>query len=691
MSELTAANSDQSSFLHFLHRELSVFPGRYNAMLRYLLSSVIVIIIAMALNVPQLPLSLLIVFFATQQNVVLTRMTFPLFMVLITLAVGCSILILKFTIDNPLLRLLSTSFLIVLLLYLMRSSKKFGFLFFGVAITVTYVQSFVDQTADGEMLLRSCLWAWMACWYATIVTYIVNTLLLPVEPVKRLKQEMERVLTIVSQALDATASDVPVAMPNLEEIQCSIITLHNNLKFSVLRDTSYRENESKHLAEIATVERLYTATRNLHQLSATSLSPYIANQCHLLAKECQLFLQSVKQNETYHLTLSEKIQMLTLPDCLQEMYSALLSISLHRVYQHPPSAVAGPVLSVPPSDAVDISYNYVRFGVKTLLSVAICYIFYTSVQWPGIHTSMLTCIIVALPALGASVQKSLLRIGGCLVGSGLALFSTVFILPHVDSIVGLLLLVIPVIALSGWIAAGSQHSSYAGIQILFAFSLAMFSDFGPSPELPEIRDRAIGILLGIVVATLVQSLIWPETEGKTLRLSFACLFSFFATKMNALSQNENSQISGWSKLDAMQTQLAQAALEPNWRGNHNTNLALNSQTLLGKLRELHVALYRLENEYSLAISENEQSKVLAQIAHAMQILAAAMKSFGDGLQHEPFKSVTISSYLSPNLGTESGEVGGTSGEVLTALDKSLFIHTQEIFAICRSIPAWNLD
>jgi hypothetical protein len=51
--------------------------------------------------------------------------------------------------------------------------------------------------------------------------------------------------------------------------------------------------------------------------------------------------------------------------------------------------------------------RYARFGLRTLLSVLICYVFYNGVNWPGIHTIMLTCLVVAL---GAWVSASSERI-----------------------------------------------------------------------------------------------------------------------------------------------------------------------------------------------------------------------------------------------------------------------------------------
>lgn len=50
--------------------------------------------------------------------------------------------------------------------------------------------------------------------------------------------------------------------------------------------------------------------------------------------------------------------------------------------------------------------------VKTLLACLICYVFYSGTDWEGIHTCMLTCIIVANPSIGSSYQKMALRFGG---------------------------------------------------------------------------------------------------------------------------------------------------------------------------------------------------------------------------------------------------------------------------------------
>ncbi|WP_175912761.1 FUSC family protein, partial [Burkholderia sp. BCC1640] len=105
---------------------------------------------------------------------------------------------------------------------------------------------------------------------------------------------------------------------------------------------------------------------------------------------------------------------------------------------------------------------YAQFALKTLMAAMCSYVFYVATDWQGIHTMMLTCLIVAQPSLGASAQRAVLRIGGAAVGSVLALAMVVWVMPHLDGIVGLLMMTLPVIAVAAWVSAGSERISYAG-------------------------------------------------------------------------------------------------------------------------------------------------------------------------------------------------------------------------------------
>jgi len=78
-----------------------------------------------------------------------------------------------------------------------------------------------------------------------------------------------------------------------------------------------------------------------------------------------------------------------------------------------------------------------------------------------------------------------------------------------------------VIALGAWVSAGSELIGYAGLQLMFTFSLALLEQYAPPSDLTEIRDRLVGILLGVGVATFIQMSVWPEGEADALRSQLA--------------------------------------------------------------------------------------------------------------------------------------------------------------------------
>ncbi|WP_248797675.1 FUSC family protein [Pseudomonas sp. MWU13-2105] len=194
-------------------------------------------------------------------------------------------------------------------------------------------------------------------------------------------------------------------------------------------------------------------------------------------------------------------------------YPTLVTVAVNTLLLPAPAPPGDKATTAkPPLLVADAFENpvYPQFAFKTLLATLLCYLLYTAVNWPGIHTAMLTCLITAMPSLEKTLHKGLLRILGCLVGSALALLCMVWVVPRIDSIVGLLLMSLPVLGLAAWVSAGSPRSSYAGIQIVFGFALALLADFAPMTDLSEIRDRLVGILLGVGVTALIHVGLWPE-------------------------------------------------------------------------------------------------------------------------------------------------------------------------------------
>ena len=159
--------------------------------------------------------------------------------------------------------------------------------------------------------------------------------------------------------------------------------------------------------------------------------------------------------------------------------------------------------------------NYVRFGLKVALAAMSCYVIYMALDWPGIRTAFITCCFIALESTRATIRKARLRFVGCAIGGLLGFLAIMYLVPHMESIVSLAFLTAAGTALAGWVAAGSQRIAYAGLQIALAFFMCIFQGFAPDTDFNKIRNRLVGIVLGIVVTSVVFQYLWPERESDT--------------------------------------------------------------------------------------------------------------------------------------------------------------------------------
>ena len=142
---------------------------------------------------------------------------------------------------------------------------------------------------------------------------------------------------------------------------------------------------------------------------------------------------------------------------------------------------------------------HVHFALKVTFATMFCYISYMAIDWFGIHTALITCTFIALESTGATLHKGVLRMGGCIIGGALALFTIVFLMPHMVTIASLVVVVARASAIAGWVATGSEMISYAGLQIAFAFFYSVFQGYVPDTDLDNVRNRVVGILFGLIV------------------------------------------------------------------------------------------------------------------------------------------------------------------------------------------------
>jgi uncharacterized membrane protein YccC len=169
-------------------------------------------------------------------------------------------------------------------------------------------------------------------------------------------------------------------------------------------------------------------------------------------------------------------------------------------------------------------------------------------------TCFVTCCFIALGSTGATMRKGWLRLLGCSLGGLAGFLCIVFLVPHMESIVSLLLLTAVGSALAGWVAVGGDRSSYAGLQAAFAFYMCIFQGFAPETNFTTIRDRVVGIMLGIVVSTVIFHHLWPERAIDGLRLTLARVMRNLARLLVVLQIDTPLETAG-KDLDKIRTEI----------------------------------------------------------------------------------------------------------------------------------------
>jgi multidrug resistance protein MdtO len=188
-----------------VREELAPYPGRGGATLRYVLGSAVIIIDSLALQVPFLTLALVAFFFAMQENYTLSRKLTIMGLVAATGTIALSILLIKFTIDHPMLRILGAGLIAFAGVYLLRISKQLAPAGFLMAFGVVYAQSLVDIIQNGEALTRYMLWVQVCGLHVACVVLLLAFMFPSTRPAHQLKVELGQALDEVIQSLEAGA------------------------------------------------------------------------------------------------------------------------------------------------------------------------------------------------------------------------------------------------------------------------------------------------------------------------------------------------------------------------------------------------------------------------------------------------------------------------------------------------------
>lgn len=472
--------------------DLQPAPGRFAMTWRVALLCALVCGTAMLYKVPESAISCYLIIFLMRPNGAENVGQALGLIVLVTLIVLLIAPIIQWTAELPLLRIAVIAATSFAFLYL-SSASQLGEIGAIIALVIAFVLTLVDQVPAGEIVTRGLLYAWQMA-SMPMALMAVFSMLLGTSPHRLLRGTLARQLDAAALALSGKGRHgLHAALEEGLEASGKQALLARLFHTAPTREITWLSGAA------ATAYRLMLAVA---ALPAGLTDTALAQRCRAMAATLGGGGRPAPENGS------------------ASSGEGALSAARQAVVDLEKSN-GGSALRAekPPFLAADAFTNpdHQRYALKTTAAAISCYLIYSLIDWQGIHTAMVTCYVAALGTTGETVHKLALRITGCLIGAVLGLGSILFVIPHLQSVGGLMALVFAGVLVAAWVSSGSERISYGGVQIGLAFLLTILDGFGPSTDMDSARDRVVGILLGNLVVYVVFTQIWPKSAAADVR------------------------------------------------------------------------------------------------------------------------------------------------------------------------------
>jgi multidrug resistance protein MdtO len=491
----------------------AVFPGRLEFAARLALICALITLVVEIYQTPEPALTTYVAFFLIKFDRATSVIVSVVMLLLLTLIIGTVFLITMAVIDEPLWRFATMALISSCLLFAVSASKlkPIGGI---VALIAAYAIDLLGTAHTGEIATRALLYAWLFVGIPAGVSIAVNLILGP--PPRRL---VERVL---AHRLRLAAGMLRTPTANLRRAfeEC----LHEGsgeipawLKLAGIERTSPPQGITALRQAAQSTAVILSLVDMIADPSESLLPALIRERIAQTLDDMAAILR--KGGYPVDITL-DAIEEDAMPSPLAAAVMAELRAALTGFAESPPPE-SSPEPDIKPVGSFflpDAFTNtvHVQYALKTTAAAMFCYVVYSLLDWPGIHTSLITCYIVSLGTTAETVEKLTLRILGCLVGAAAGIAAIVFLIPNVTSIGALIAIVALAAFVSGWIAAGDPRISYIGFQLAFAFFLCVVQGSGPAFDMTIARDRVIGIVFGNLVVAVIFTLISPVSVAERI-------------------------------------------------------------------------------------------------------------------------------------------------------------------------------
>jgi multidrug resistance protein MdtO len=598
-----------------LRAELTLAPERTARMVRMTVMVMGVVLISMALRVPEAAISTYMIFFATREDGPSSVKTGIGLIVAVTAAVLLGLLMLSFTYGEPSLRLAAIATLSFGAMYVARTSPKLGMLGFALGFVATMFLVYVDIFPTPEVMTRAVCWLWVILAYPFALVALCEAVFGD-DPEVLLRRGLSRRLVALADLLEATPEEAGPARRRVERLER--IGTEGLGPYAARGPAALVPLRGRVVGEVQTL--LVIASR----LPPVPAAPSVRTSLRQAAVACRHLGQTILGEKGIELSSptvpvvedpggTDAASLAVVLPLLASIRTLALTVDKLRAPGLVPATPPAPAIPPTPAEQEERRVEALHFAAKVTLAAITAYVLYTALDWNGIHTALITCFFVAQESVGATIHKFTLRLTGAVVGGAVGILSLILVIPRLDSGGGLAVFVGAVTLLAAWFSTGSQRISYAGWQFAFAFYLVVLHGFERGTKLVGARDRALGIILGNILVTLVFTHLWPVrlapriTDGISRALdALADLLSVEVGKPESQAHSTQLEQAFFSGLNKAQQWAFLGRFEPGAKSGASMLPALSSLYLPARALSLSASDETLTDQ---ALPEAERWRV----------------------------------------------------------------------------------
>jgi len=506
-------------FPNFLRKELAPYPGRGAVVARMVIAATISTILIVTFRIPGGVIGVLCAFILSRENLLSTAKS--ALYILIAFVIGGLFIPIgaRFFASTPMMHFFWEAVSLFVVFFLLKTLTNYA-VAVGLSLVATNILSIWYLPGPAEKNVELTLWQVAAALIGAVVTLAVEIVFHAIYGKDEIVEGVDVRLKCIEALMDSYATDQPAAPETTNMLAQYAVVGMGTLRRHIAR-TNYDRIHRMRMSALVSLTGRSTDFAAALSNSVSRFTPGDQQRAARIVKHIAEIRHALRTNG--HPSAWESVTGEGAGTPLLSELETILSL-IPSIFDNESSIDPRlEILDRPPSSNrifVDDAFTnpeHLRYVLSGTLAAMMCYVLYVALDWPGISTSVTTCVLTGLTNIGASRQKQVLRIAGALLGGFVfGIGSQIFVLPNIDSISGFTVLIAVVSAVAAWISTSSSRLSYAGLQVALAFYLINLSEFSIQTSLSLARDRAIGVLLGISMMWLVFERFYPRPAANEM-------------------------------------------------------------------------------------------------------------------------------------------------------------------------------